>query len=250
MPAIRFDNVSKSFQSGADRRLLRTHFSEWFGRKGGNGERFHALRDVSFGVAQGESVAVIGSNGAGKSTLLSLVSGITEPDCGEVTVGGRVAALLELGSGFHPDLTGEENLWINASLMGLSRLETGRLHDRIVEFSGIGPFIGEPLRTYSSGMIMRLAFAVAIHVDPDVLLIDEVFAVGDQEFQAKCLDRMLAFRRAGKTMLSVSHAPETLCRMCDRGLWLDHGRLRMEGPIGEVLAAYESSLELPAGAGG
>jgi ABC-type polysaccharide/polyol phosphate transport system ATPase subunit len=250
MAAIRFDHVSKSFHSGADRRLLRTHLAEWLGRKSGSGERFHALRDVSFEVAHGESVAVIGSNGAGKSTLLSLVSGITEPDGGSMMVGGHVAALLELGSGFHQDLTGEENLWINASLMGLSRRETGRLHDRIVEFSGIGPFIGEPLRTYSSGMIMRLAFSIAIHVDPDVLLIDEVFAVGDQEFQARCLDRMLAFRRAGKTMLSVSHAPEMLGRMCDRGLWLDHGRLRMEGPIDEVLAAYESSLELPAGAGG
>ena len=184
-------------------------------------------------------MAVIGSNGAGKSTLLGLVAGLATPDEGSVTVNGRIAALLELGSGFHPDLTGAENVRVNASLIGLSRRRTAELFDQIVDFAGIGDFIGEPLRTYSTGMIMRLAFSVAINMDPEILLIDEVLAVGDQAFQAKCFERIHRFRQAGKTLLCVSHATGMVQELCDRAIWLDHGELVMSGPIRDVIEAYE-----------
>src|SRR5262249_42903643 len=151
-------------------------------------------------------MAVVGPNGAGKSTLLGLVAGLSSPDSGTVSVNGRVAALLELGSGFHPDLTGSENVHLNASLLGLSRKRTSQLFDEIADFSGIGEFIDEPLRTYSTGMTMRLAFSVAIHMDPEILLIDEVLAVGDAAFQVKCFEKIRQFRQAGKTLLCVSHA--------------------------------------------
>jgi ABC-type polysaccharide/polyol phosphate transport system ATPase subunit len=147
--------------------------------------------------------------------------------------------VLELGSGFHNDLTGIENLKLNASLFGMSRKRTAELFDSIVDFSGVGEFIAQPLRTYSAGMIMRLAFSIAIHIDPDILVVDEAFGVGDQAFQAKCIDRMLDFRRAGKTMVCVSHAIDTLRKMCDRALWLDHGQVILEGKPEEVFAAYQ-----------
>ncbi|HWQ57273.1 MAG TPA: ABC transporter ATP-binding protein [Bryobacteraceae bacterium] len=193
---------------------------------------------MSFRVEPRESLAVIGPNGAGKSTLLSLVAGLAKPDEGVIAVTGRVAALLELGSGFHYDLTGAENVRLNASLLGLTRKETSRLFDSIVDFSGIGDFIREPLRTYSSGMVMRLAFSIAVNVDPDILLIDEVLAVGDQSFQAKCFEEIHKLRRNGKTLLCVSHAPGMLHELCDRAIWLDRGELVMEGPLGKVADAY------------
>ena len=201
---------------------------------------FYALRDVSFRVDRGESVAVIGSNGAGKSTLLGLVAGLSSPSEGTVTVGGRVAALLELGAGFHPDLTGEENIWLNASLMGLTRKRTGELFEEIVNFSGVDDFIEEPLRTYSSGMMVRLAFSVAVHCDPEILLIDEVLVVGDQAFQAKCFDKIYNLRTEGKTLLCVSHSISIVLALCDRAIWLDHGELIMEGMPADVLDAYSS----------
>ena len=202
---IEFQNVFKWFPHSTGRQLLRTHITRWFGRV--HHEPFCALRDVSFHLEDGESLAIVGSNGAGKSTLLGLAAGLTLPDQGKVRVTGRIAALLELGSGFHPDLTGAENLVLNASLLGLSRKRTNELFDRIVEFSGIGEFIDDPLRTYSSGMVMRLAFSVAIQCEPDILLIDEVLAVGDASFQEKSKEALVSFRRAGKSMLFVSHSP-------------------------------------------
>jgi len=236
MTAIRFDNVSKSFARGVGRKLLATHFREWFGRPITGG--FFALRDVSFEVQKGESLGIVGANGAGKSTILSLATGICEPDSGEVFVDGRVAALLELGSGFHPELSGAENLVINASLLGLTRERVDRVFDSIVEFSGVADFIHEPLRTYSTGMVVRLAFSVAVHVDPDVLILDEIVAAGDQAFQARCVERMTGFRASGKTILCVSHSPGTIRMLCDRALWIDRGRVLLDGGVDPVLDAY------------
>jgi|SRR5579863_3161114 len=235
MTVIDFQNVSKTFHLHGGQRLVREHITDIFWRK--KKERFYALKHVTFQMSSGESVAIIGSNGAGKSTLLSLVAGLSRPDEGTVTVNGRVAAL-ELGSGFHPDLTGAENVRLNALLLGLSRRKTQELYDEIVEFAGIGDFISEPLRTYSSGMVMRLAFSVAINVDPEILLIDELLAVGDAAFHVKCLERIHQFRRAGKTLLCVSHVPIMLQELCDRAIWLDHGEIVMSGSLLEVMETY------------
>jgi ABC-type polysaccharide/polyol phosphate transport system ATPase subunit len=237
MNRIVFQNVSKKFSLSTGRKLLSGHLSDWFAK--GRGRWFYALRNVSLTIREGESLAVIGSNGAGKSTLLNLATRLCQPDEGQVTVTGRLSAVLELGSGFHADLTGAENLRLNASLFGLSRRRTEELFDQIVDFSGVGEFIDQPLRTYSAGMITRLASSVAISVDPDILVVDEAMGAGDQAFAVKSFDRMLAFRKAGKTMLCVSHAPETLRKMCDRAIWLDHGQIVLEGSLDEVLAAYQ-----------
>jgi ABC-type polysaccharide/polyol phosphate transport system ATPase subunit len=237
MPVIEFHNVSKSFRRHSGRALLRTHIGRWI-QGGGDEEAFWALKNVSFTLDHGEGLAVIGGNGAGKSTLLSVVAGLAPCDEGYVTVDGRIAALFELGSGFHADLTGVENIRLNASLLGLSRARTRELFDQIVEFSGIGDFVEEPIRTYSSGMLMRLAFSVAIHLDPEVLLVDEVLAVGDTAFQQKCFDKILEFRNAGKTLLCVSHAAGMVQEFCDRAIWLDHGQLVMDGKLDEVFDAY------------
>jgi lipopolysaccharide transport system ATP-binding protein len=245
MPLIEFQNVSKSFPHSTGRQLLRTHIARWFGRV--HNEPFCALRNVSFRLEDGESLAIVGSNGAGKSTLLSLAAGLALPDQGTVRVTGRIAALLELGSGFHPDLTGAENLVLNAALLGLSRRKTNQLFDRIVEFSGIGEFIDDPLRTYSSGMVLRLAFSVAIQCEPDILLIDEVLAVGDASFQEKSKEALVSFRRAGKSMLFVSHSPTAVQEMCDRALWIDHGSVMIEGRVKDVLDAYQGRAVMKQG---
>lgn len=236
MSVIEFHNVSKSFSRHAGQMLLRNHLTQFLRRE--RMERFFALKHVSFSIERGESLAVIGSNGAGKSTLLGLVAGLSKPDEGTVQVNGHVAALLELGSGFHYDLTGRENVMLNAALLGMSRKRAGMAFEQIVEFSGIAEFIDEPLRTYSTGMVMRLAFAVAVHTDFQVLLIDEVLAVGDTAFQAKCFDKIHEFRNSGKTLLFVSHAAPVVQRLCDRALWLDHGELIMCGTVADVSAAY------------
>lgn len=234
---VEFQNVSKWFPHSTGRQLLRTHIARWFGKV--HHEHFYALRNVSFVLEDGESLAIVGSNGAGKSTLLSLAAGLTSPDEGTVTVNGRIAALLELGSGFHPDLTGAENLVLNAALLGLSKRKTNELFDRIVDFSGIGEFIDDPLRTYSSGMVMRLAFSIAVQCEPDILLIDEVLAVGDASFQEKSREALISFRRAGKSLLFVSHSADAVRQMCDRAVWIDHGSVIMTGRVKEVLDAYQ-----------
>jgi len=236
---IRFEEVSKSFSRHAGHMLLREHLAA-LGR-GVRRERLQALKKVSFEVMEGESLAVVGNNGAGKSTLLGLVAGLAEPDQGIVEVNGRIAALLELGSGFHPDLTGRENVSLNAALLGISRKQTSERFESILAFSGIGDFIDEPLRTYSSGMIMRLAFSVAVSVDPDILLIDEVLTVGDTAFQTKCFAKVREFRDAGKSLICVSHAHATIPELCDRAIWLDHGEVVMTGEVGPVLATYAGS---------
>ena len=235
--AIEVSGVSKTFFRHSGRELLRRHIQGWFGR--GHKERFFALKDVSFRVEPGEGVALVGTNGAGKSTLLSVIAGLAEPDAGSVAVTGRIGALLQLGAGFHPDLTGIENVWLNAALLGLSRRRTRDLFDSIVEFAGIEDFMGEQLRTYSSGMIMRLAFAVASSMDLDILIVDEVLAVGDYAFQAKCRARIMELKQAGKTLLAVSHATSGVKDVCERALWLDHGTVMADGPLREVADAYE-----------
>lgn len=233
---IRFEEVSKSFALHRGHMLIRDHLKSWW--HGAHRERFQALKKISFAVERGESLAVVGHNGAGKSTVLALIAGLAKPDTGRVEIAGRVAALLELGSGFHGDLTGAENVKLNASLLGLSRAETRAAFDAIVDFAGVGDFIHEPLRTYSSGMMMRLAFAVAVNVDPDILLIDEVLAVGDAAFQEKCYDKIREFRKRGKALVCVSHGNAMLTELCDRAIWLDHGELLGSGPVREVLENY------------
>jgi ABC-type polysaccharide/polyol phosphate transport system ATPase subunit len=244
-PVLEFENVSKFFYRHGGRMLLRDRLTH--AMRPGSRERFYALSDVSFKLDHGESMAVVGSNGAGKSTLLNIATSLCDPSDGRVAIGGKVEALLELGSGFHPDLTGAENLRIKASLLGLTRRQVRERFDQIVEFSELAPFIDEPLRTYSSGMWVRLAFSVAINVDPDLLIIDEVLGVGDQNFFNKCVDKIMEFRHAGKSLLCVSHALNTLERMCDRGLWLEHGKVVKQGSVTEVLQAYRDSASGSAG---
>jgi len=238
MIAVSFDNVSKSFAMHAGRMLIRERLTRLV--RGERGERFQALTGVSFLLRHGECLGIVGHNGAGKSTILNLITGLCLPTSGRVTVEGRVAALLELGSGFHPDLTGAENLRLNAALLGLTREETAARFASIVDFAGIGKFIHEPLRTYSAGMTMRLAFAVAIHVDPDILVVDEVLGVGDYGFFEKCLQRIEAFRRAGKTIVCVSHGLEMIESLCSRAIWLDHGRVLADGATSLVLDRYRA----------
>jgi ABC-type polysaccharide/polyol phosphate transport system ATPase subunit len=239
MALIEFEHVSKTFSHKGGAKLLGTHVRERL--KGRSTDVFYALKDVSFRVEPGQSMAIIGGNGAGKSTLLSLVAGLSLPNEGRVTVTGKVAALLELGSGFHPDLTGRENVSLNASMLGLSRKRTEECFDAILDFSGIGDFIEEPIRTYSSGMIMRLAFSVAVNVEPDILIIDEVLAVGDQKFQAKCFEKIFGFKNAGKTLLFVSHSPQMVRELCDQAVWLHHGNAMMVGTPEDVLTAYSAN---------
>jgi ABC-type polysaccharide/polyol phosphate transport system ATPase subunit len=201
---------------------------------------FTALDDVSFEVPRGSTFAVIGENGSGKSTLLKLVAGITKPTRGSLLVDGRVSALIELGAGFHPEISGRENVVINGIMLGLTHKEIARRFDQIVEFAELADFIDAPVKTYSSGMYMRLGFAVAIHVDPDVLLIDEVLAVGDEAFTRKCLDQIAEFHRRGKTILFVTHSLGLVEKMCDDVLWLSHGKSRGRGEPRRVVDEYLS----------
>lgn len=205
-------------------------------------ELFWALRDVSFSVDRGRAVGIIGTNGSGKSTLLRLVGGIGRADSGRIAVAGRIGALLDLGSGFHPDLSGRENVIVGGVLAGLTRRDVLRRFDAIVEFSGVAPFIDNPLRTYSSGMHMRLAFATAVHTDPDVLVIDEVLAVGDAAFQAKCLARIAQFKADGCSILLVSHGLAVVQRLCDEVLWMNGGELRAQGPVQDVVRQYQTHV--------
>src|SRR5215204_4924962 len=206
-------------------------------------ETFTAVRDVSFTVPAGRTLGVIGRNGSGKSTMLKLVAGITKPTTGSVRVNGRISALIELGAGFHPEISGRENVFINGIMLGLSRREVERRFDEIVEFAELRDFIDAPVKTYSSGMYMRLGFAVAIHVDPDVLLVDEVLAVGDEGFTHKCLDKFAEFKRRGKTILLVTHSLGLVERFCDEALWMDGGRKKTNGDPKRVVGAYITNVE-------
>ena len=236
MSVVAFEGVSKYFNRHGGQMLIRDRVRNVLRPR--PREHFFALRDVSFAVGRGESLAIVGQNGAGKSTLLNIATQLCSPSEGTVRINGCVAALLELGAGFHGDLTGTENVRINAALLGLTRQQVNQRFDSIVEFSGLGDFMDEPLRTYSSGMAMRLAFSVAVNVDPDILIIDEVLGVGDQKFVEKCTERIMEFRRAGKTLLCVSHGLGSLEILCDRAMWLSHGRVAQIGTVKEVLQAY------------
>ena len=245
-PAILVHDVGKRYRIGAQRRrftlaeavseAVRAPLGWWRGHRGF--EELWALSDVSFEVAQGEVLGVIGRNGAGKSTLLKILSRITRPTRGHVELRGRVGALLEIGTGFNPELTGRENVFLNGVLLGMGRAEVARKLDPIVEFSGVERFLDTPVKHYSSGMTMRLAFSVAAHLQPEILLVDEVLAVGDVEFQRKCIGRMEEVARDGRTVLVVSHNLGTVRALCPRALLLDRGRVSRMGPSEEVVEAY------------
>lgn len=241
---IEFEHVSKRFMLHHDRHSsARTRLAGLL-RPRARGEEFWGLRDVSFAVGDGESLGLIGHNGAGKSTALKLMTRILEPTNGSVRMRGRVAALLELGSGFHPDLSGRENVFLNGSLMGFSRRDMQARLAEIVDFSEIGDFIDMEVKHYSSGMYTRLAFAVATTVDPDILITDEVLAVGDEAFQRKCIERIYRFRQTGKTIVFVSHGLDVVRQLCDRAVWLDHGVARAVGPAAEVINEYLAETNL------
>jgi ABC-type polysaccharide/polyol phosphate transport system ATPase subunit len=206
-------------------------------------ETFPAVKDVTINVARGRTLGVIGRNGSGKSTLLKLVAGITKPTSGSVHVNGRISALIELGAGFHPEISGRENVFINGIMLGLTKRDVARRFDEIVEFAELQDFIDAPVKTYSSGMYMRLGFAVAIHVDPDVLLVDEVLAVGDEGFTHKCLDKFAEFKRRGKTILLVTHSLGLVERFCDEALWMDAGSVKATGDPKRVVGAYITDVE-------
>lgn len=205
-------------------------------------EDFWALKDVSFDVPVGSTFGLIGSNGSGKSTLLKCLAKIFYPEEGSITSHGKVAAMLEVGSGFHPELSGRENVYLNGSILGMSRKEVSKKFDDIVGFSGVEQFIDQPVKNYSSGMYVRLGFAVAINVNPDVLVVDEVLAVGDEEFQRKCQAKFADFRAQGKTVILVSHSMDTVTDMCDTAAWMKNGSLQAVGPAAETVEAYMSSL--------
>ncbi|HXH05447.1 MAG TPA: ABC transporter ATP-binding protein [Vicinamibacterales bacterium] len=242
MNAIELRHVSKVYRRYGRRRQFATLKSALISgsliRDLRPDEVFPALRDVSFVVPAGRTLGIIGRNGSGKSTVLKLVAGITKPTSGEVRVEGRVSALIELGAGFHPEISGRENVFINGIMLGLSKREVARRFDEIVRFAELEPFIDAPVKTYSSGMYMRLGFAVAVHVDPDVLLVDEVLAVGDEAFTHKCLDRFAEFKRRGRTILLVTHALALVERFCDEAIWLDEGCIRAQGDPRRVIDSY------------
>jgi lipopolysaccharide transport system ATP-binding protein len=241
--AVQFDHVTKRFTLQHERaRTFKEAFVGLVRRDPTRREELVALDDVSFEVAPGMTLGLVGPNGTGKSTALKLIARILQPSAGRVVVRGRVAALLELGTGFHPDLSGRENIYLNGSMMGLGRREMGGRLDRIIAFSELERFIDMPVKHYSSGMFMRLAFATAIHLEPEILLVDEVLAVGDQAFQNKCRDRIAALRQAGVTILLVSHDIQAVRELCTEALWLDDGRVRAAGPTDPVVEAYYASI--------
>jgi ABC-type polysaccharide/polyol phosphate transport system ATPase subunit len=245
-PAIELSNVTKIYRrySGRQFATLKSAFLQRsLLRDLRPGESFPALTDVSFSVAKGSTFGVIGRNGSGKSTALKLVAGITKPTIGTVKVEGRISALIELGAGFHPEISGRENVFINGIMLGLSRKEVERRFDEIVDFAELRDFIDAPVKTYSSGMYMRLGFAVAIHVNPEVLLVDEVLAVGDEAFTHKCLDKFAEFRRRNKTILLVTHSLSLVERFCDDAIWLENGKAMAHGDPRRIVDAYLSAVE-------
>jgi lipopolysaccharide transport system ATP-binding protein len=243
-PAIRFKDVSKRFKINADQSdsVLDTIISSFSRSKQGEDHYLWAVGETTFDILPGECVGLVGRNGSGKSTMLKLAAGIIRPTTGRVEIRGRLSALLELGAGFHPELTGRENISLNASILGLNNAEIAQKYDDIVKFSELGEFVNMPVKHYSSGMYMRLGFSVAVHVNPDVLLIDEILAVGDQSFQDKCIKRLHNLRDEGTTVVFVSHNLETVRSLCSRIMWIDSGRSIADGPSDEVLPQYVESF--------
>lgn len=237
-PLVRLEGVGKAFRAVRHPPLLAEALGRRLARRSRAGGRFWALRGVSFELRRGERVALIGPNGAGKSTLLTLLAGTTEPTEGQLEVHGRVAALLELGAGFHPDLTGRENIRLLGSLLGLRRAEVEAQTTSIETFADIPEFLDAPLRTYSSGMMLRLAFAVMVHSGPDIFAVDEVLAAADAHFQARCFEWLAEFTARGGTTIVVSHVIERVRAFCTRAIWLESGRLRADGPMGAIAHEY------------
>jgi ABC-type polysaccharide/polyol phosphate transport system ATPase subunit len=244
--AIEVADVSKTFHLYHERNqslkaaLMRGRRAQY--------DEFWALRDVTFDIPQGSTFGLIGENGSGKSTLLKVIAGIYRPNAGSVRTRGSLAALLELGSGFHQELSGRENVYLNGSILGMKKSEIAARFDEIVDFAGIEQFIDQPVKNYSSGMYVRLGFSVAINVDPDILLVDEVLAVGDAAFQDKCMEKFAAFRRAGKTVVIVSHAMGSMRTMCDQAAWLDHGKLAKVGDATDLVDSYVDAVHTERGA--
>lgn len=237
--AVRVDHVSKSFRMYKERN--QTIKSAVMRGRTSVHEDFWALKDVTFDVPMGSTFGLIGSNGSGKSTLLKCLAKIYYPNKGTITHFGRLAAMLEVGSGFHHELSGRENIYLNGSILGMSRREIRDKFDEIVEFSGVAQFIDQPVKNYSSGMYVRLGFAIAINVDPDILVVDEVLAVGDAEFQEKCFQKFRDFKAAGKTVILVSHSMATVEEMCDHAAWINKGTLMTAGDAAPTIAAYRES---------
>lgn len=241
MIALKLDRVHKKYRLRSQSSLLNTQ--PW--RLRARRQEMWALQDVSFSVDRGQALGIVGHNGAGKSTILKLLSSITAPTTGEITIHGRLAALIEVGTGFHPELTGRENVYLHGSMLGMRRAEIARKMDSILEFSGVEKYIDEPVKRYSSGMYVRLGFSVAAHLEPDIVLLDEVLAVGDLAFQAKCLDRIAELRKCGATIIFVSHDLAAVYRLCDRALLLDRGHLVMDGAPRDVVDEYQK-MSFPA----
>jgi ABC-type polysaccharide/polyol phosphate transport system ATPase subunit len=239
MNTIEFDKVSKKFNKGA--LLLKEALVDAFRAK--KKEEFWALKDVSFSLPKGSTLGILGPNGSGKSTILKLMAEVMYPTTGKVTVNGKIAPLIELGAGFHFELTGRENIYINGTILGLKKKEIDKRVDEIISFAELQDFIDTPVKHYSSGMFMRLGFSVATHVDPDILLIDEILAVGDLPFQEKCLRKMELFRQNGVTMVVVSHSLVQIKQYCDLGLVIWHGENKFFGPINEAAEKYQELLE-------
>ena len=234
--AITIKNMSKDFIIYADKaNTLKERIVRFSNNKK---EVRHILKNINLEIKKGETVALIGVNGSGKSTLLKLITKIIYPTSGSIKVKGKLASLLELGAGFHPDFSGRENIYFYASIFGLTKSEIDSRLDDIIAFSELGSFIDTPVRTYSSGMYMRLAFSVAINVDADIILIDEILAVGDQRFQEKCMNKMQELKKMGKTMVFVSHSKEAVEFLCDRSIWINNGEIQKDGKTKEVLAEY------------
>jgi lipopolysaccharide transport system ATP-binding protein len=255
-------NVSRSLGATLEAGLRKFVPAGRFGRNRGEApqalvsqrrsvEQFRALDDLSFEIRQGDRVGVLGKNGAGKSTLLKIISRVVEPTSGTLTLRGRIASLLEVGTGFHPELTGRENIFLNGAILGMSRSEIARKFEEIVDFAEIERFIDTPVKFYSSGMYVRLAFSVSAHLDPDVLILDEVLAVGDMRFQRKCIDKMQFAGREGRTLLFVSHSTQAIIQTCKTALYLKDGRLRSQGPVESVVSDYtmDNVIARPAGSG-
>ncbi|HVP04886.1 MAG TPA: ABC transporter ATP-binding protein [Dehalococcoidia bacterium] len=244
---IAFEEVTKRYAL-RDGRTLREFASSLVSRRPFTNQ-FCALQDVTFSISRGETVALIGRNGSGKSTALKLMAGVTAPSSGQVYIGGRISPLIELGAGFHPDLTGRENVHLNASILGMSGREIKEQFDAIVQFAELEEFIDTPIKRYSSGMYVRLGFAVAVHSNPEILLVDEVLAVGDAFFQEKCLEKMHDFRSRGVTIVLVSHSTALVSEFCERAIWLDHGHMLGDGPAKEIVQRYIETVPHAAGVG-
>jgi ABC-2 type transport system ATP-binding protein len=238
--AIEVQRVNKQFVLRHTRSLKEAVVWLLNGRKGDISKKFHALHDVDLEVRQGETVALLGLNGSGKSTLLKHISGVMLPDTGTVRTRGKVAGLIEVGAGFHHDLSGRDNVYLNGAILGMTEAQINDQFDSIVEFAEIGEFIDTEVRFYSSGMYLRLAFSVAVHTDPEVFLVDEILAVGDEPFQRKCLGKLRELSEAGKTLVVVSHDLDLVSRICDRGVVLLHGTVVFDGPIQDAVALLRS----------